>query len=91
MENAKKKIPRSLQQDTSDILIIQLSFTHLCKIQVETMKATIVQFFGENPSTSADIGRIVNEFHFQRLKGLLDDPRTAERIVYGGQCDKKSL
>jgi aldehyde dehydrogenase (NAD+) len=58
---------------------------------VETIKATIVQFFGEDPSTSADLGRIVNEFHFQRLKGLLDDPRTAERIVYGGQCDKKSL
>jgi aldehyde dehydrogenase (NAD+) len=63
----------------------------LCELQVETIKATIVQFFGEDPSTSADLGRIVNEFHFQRLKGLLDDPRTAERIVYGGQCDKKSL
>jgi acyl-CoA reductase-like NAD-dependent aldehyde dehydrogenase len=55
------------------------------------MKATIVQFFGEDPSKSVDLGRIVNENHFQRLSKLLDDPRTSEKIVHGGQRVKELL
>jgi aldehyde dehydrogenase (NAD+) len=55
------------------------------------MKATIVQFFGEDPSKSGDLGRIVNDNHFQRLSKLLDDPRTSEKIVHGGQRVKELL
>ena len=36
---------------------------------------------------SPDLGRIINEKHFNRLKGLLE----GQRVVFGGQCDDKSL
>jgi len=71
-----------------DYLLVQESIVPKL---VETMKATIVQFFGEDPSKSGDLGRIVNENHFQRLSKLLDDPRTSEKIVHGGQRVKELL
>lgn len=58
---------------------------------VETLKETIVEFFGEDLSTCAELGRIVNANHFRRLTRLLDDPRTAEKIVYGGERNEQSL
>lgn len=36
---------------------------------------------------SPDLGRIINEKHFNRLKDLLE----GQRVVFGGQCDDKSL
>ena len=36
---------------------------------------------------SPDLGRIINEKHFNRLKGLLE----GQRVVFGGQCDDKGL
>lgn len=36
---------------------------------------------------SPDLGRIINEKHFNRLKGLLE----GQRVVFGGQCDDKLL
>ena len=41
-------------------------------------------FFGNDPATSADFGRIVNERHHQRLTGLLDE-LGGEAITYGGE------
>ncbi|NEA30667.1 aldehyde dehydrogenase family protein [Streptomyces sp. SID13031] len=42
--------------------------------------------FGDDPSTSEDYGRIVNERHFDRLSGLLG----SGRVVVGGETDKAS-
>ncbi len=50
-----------------------------------------MEFFGEDPSTSAELGRIVNANHFRRLTRLLDDPRTADKIVHGGERNEQSL
>lgn len=44
----------------------------------------ITNFYGENPKNSADFARIINEKHFSRLKGYLDNGT----IVTGGQTDE---
>ena len=50
-----------------------------------------MEFYGEDPSQSKDLSRIVSKNHFQRLSGLLDDPSTADKIVHGGERDEKTL
>ncbi|MGW7447116.1 aldehyde dehydrogenase family protein [Kitasatospora sp. NPDC054795] len=44
----------------------------------------VTELFGEDPATSTEYGRIVNERHFDRLTALLDDGRT----VTGGGHDR---
>jgi aldehyde dehydrogenase (NAD+) len=44
------------------------------------------RMFGDDPSTSKDYGRIVNERHFDRLSGLL----ASGKVVVGGVTDKAS-
>ncbi|MEM9453715.1 MAG: aldehyde dehydrogenase [Myxococcota bacterium] len=44
------------------------------------MKAALVDFFGKDPQTSPDLGRIINDHHFQRLVRLLDP----NKVVVGG-------
>ena len=44
-------------------------------------------FYGENPKTSPDYGRIVNDRHFDRLTGLLD-AGGYEAVVTGGGGDR---
>jgi aldehyde dehydrogenase (NAD+) len=44
-------------------------------------------FYGENPRTSPDYGRIVNDRHFDRLTRLLDDGGY-EAVVAGGSGDR---
>jgi aldehyde dehydrogenase (NAD+) len=41
------------------------------------------RFYGDDPASSADFGRIVSERHHQRLVGLLD----GQNIVFGGERD----
>ncbi|CAK9209737.1 unnamed protein product [Sphagnum troendelagicum] len=60
-------------------------------LKVETLKATIVEFYGEDTSTSPDLTRIVTANHFRRVTRLLDDPRTTEKIVHGGERNEQSL
>lgn len=64
---------------------------HLAPKLIKQFRSTLVEFYGEDPSTSKDLSRIVNKSHFQRLSGLLDHPGTAEKIVYGGERDEKTL
>ncbi|HEV7565588.1 MAG TPA: aldehyde dehydrogenase family protein [Microbacteriaceae bacterium] len=45
--------------------------------------AAVREFYGDNPETSPDYGRIVNDAQFTRLTGLLADGRT----VLGGASD----
>lgn len=51
---------------------------------LEHLKTSIHQLYGEEPKTSPDYPRIINDAHFDRLKSLLDDGET----VIGGESDK---
>jgi len=57
---------------------------------INHFKTYVSQFYSESPSTSASYGRIVNQKHFKRLKGYLEDAtsRNAE-IVFGGTSEEK--
>lgn len=54
---------------------------------ITAIKAEITRQFGENPLKNPDYGKIINEKHFNRLKGLLDN----EKTVFGGECDSEGL
>ncbi len=51
----------------------------------ERIEAATRDFFGADPQTSPDYGRIVNDRHFERLAALTDDD--GHRVVLGGQRD----
>jgi aldehyde dehydrogenase (NAD+) len=51
------------------------------------LERVIGAFFGSDPRTSADFGRVVNRRHFDRLERFLDQGR----IVVGGQTDASEL
>uniref|UniRef100_A0A8C4L977 Aldehyde dehydrogenase n=4 Tax=Equus asinus TaxID=9793 RepID=A0A8C4L977_EQUAS len=48
------------------------------------LQSTIARFFGEDPRSSPNLGRIINDKHFQRLQGLLG----CGRVAIGGQSDQ---
>ncbi|XP_046500615.1 aldehyde dehydrogenase family 3 member B2-like isoform X2 [Equus quagga] len=48
------------------------------------LQSTIARFFGEDPQSSPNLGRIINDKHFQRLQGLLG----CGRVAIGGQSDQ---
>lgn len=54
---------------------------------IAAMKRYITQFYGERPLQSADLPRIVNEKHFNRLRGLVAN----ETAVVGGAFDEATL
>ncbi|KZZ41322.1 hypothetical protein A3758_23145, partial [Oleiphilus sp. HI0118] len=58
---------------------------------VDHMKATLVTFYGDNVKDNEDYGRIVNERHTQRIKGLIEDAvQHGGKIICGGDvniCD----
>ncbi|XP_077224274.1 aldehyde dehydrogenase family 3 member H1-like isoform X2 [Tasmannia lanceolata] len=58
---------------------------------VDALKSTLENFFGEDPSQSKDLSRIVNYNHFTRLTKLLDEDKVSDKIVHGGQRDGKRL
>ena len=47
---------------------------------------SVHRFFGEDPKTSPDYGRIIHQRHFERLLGLIN-PR---KVFFGGQSDSSS-
>jgi len=47
-------------------------------------------FYGDDPASSPDYARIVNERHWDRLNGLLDDEGGYESIICGGHGDRGS-
>ena len=51
---------------------------------IETIKHTIDNFYNDQEN---QYGRIINEKHFQRLSGLIDE----EKCVYGGKKESKDL
>lgn len=50
---------------------------------VEALKTTIQKFYGADPKSSKDYGRIVNHRHFERLKAYLE----GQDVIFGGQND----
>eukprot|EP00128_Syssomonas_multiformis_P001494 Colp12_sorted_trinity150504_noHs@7184 len=50
----------------------------------QSLKTAVQEFYGEDPSKSADFGRIVNERHTQRIANLLNNAGT---VVFGGTVD----
>lgn len=51
---------------------------------VAALKTRLVEFYGEDPSSSRDYPRIISERHFDRLAGLLD----GRDVLHGGQLDR---
>jgi aldehyde dehydrogenase (NAD+) len=52
---------------------------------VAAIGRAVDRFYEGDPSASPDYGRIVNDTHFDRLSGLLDD---RAHVVYGGRRDR---
>ncbi|PYY01866.1 MAG: aldehyde dehydrogenase family protein [Acidobacteria bacterium] len=53
---------------------------------LDALAATIRKFFGPDPKSSTDYGRIVNERHFDRLQKLME----GGQVVVGGESDRDS-
>ncbi|XP_072909292.1 aldehyde dehydrogenase, dimeric NADP-preferring-like isoform X1 [Hemitrygon akajei] len=53
----------------------------------EKISSTTAEFYGSNPQTSPDYGRIINQRHFRRIMSLLE----GANVVYGGQNDEGDL
>ncbi|XP_064534021.1 aldehyde dehydrogenase family 3 member A2-like [Pseudopipra pipra] len=53
---------------------------------VENIKATLLEFYGEDVKSSPDYERIVNKRHFKRVVGLLE----GQKIAHGGESDEAS-
>lgn len=53
---------------------------------VDKMVGVLDEFLGADPKASPDYGRIINERHFARLKGLLDS--SGGTVVAGGETDE---
>ncbi|XP_066243724.1 aldehyde dehydrogenase family 3 member B1 [Saccopteryx leptura] len=51
---------------------------------VPALQSAITRFYGEDPRSSPDLGRIISDKHFQRLRGLL----SCGRVAIGGQSDE---
>lgn len=51
---------------------------------VPALQNAITRFYGDNPQTSPNLGRIINQKHFERLQGLLG----CGRVAIGGQSDE---
>lgn len=56
---------------------------------IAEIKKTFTQFFGEDPNKSESLGRIVNEFHTNRIINLIQSPGDAQ-LIYGGTYDKNT-
>lgn len=54
---------------------------------VKAVVAEVKKQYGEEPLANKDYGKIINEKHFVRLCGLMDD----KKIVIGGDTDEKTL
>ena len=54
---------------------------------VEELKKQIRLQYGKTPLSNEHYGKIINEKHFQRIVGLMDQ----EKIVYGGKYDESTL
>ncbi|KAG5269162.1 hypothetical protein AALO_G00198960 [Alosa alosa] len=52
---------------------------------VEEIQRTLREFYGEDPKTSPDYGRIINQHHFDRVMALLE----GSSVTVGGKNDRE--
>lgn len=52
---------------------------------VEAIEGAVERLYGPDPALSPDYGRIVNDHHVRRLRGLIEDH--GGRIAFGGRID----
>lgn len=52
---------------------------------VERLKGRIKEFYGADPARSPDYSRIINERHFDRLRGLLE----GQKLLHGGKSSRE--
>ncbi|OEL27931.1 Aldehyde dehydrogenase family 3 member H1 [Dichanthelium oligosanthes] len=58
---------------------------------LDSLRKVLDKFYGKDPLRSADLSRIVNSNHFNRLKALMDEEMVSDKIVFGGQSDEQQL
>lgn len=58
---------------------------------VDAFACELESFYGKNPLQSNDLSTIINSRHFERLTKLLEDEKVSDKVVFGGQRDKKNL
>jgi aldehyde dehydrogenase (NAD+) len=56
---------------------------------LDAVTAALHTFYGDDPQSSPDYGRIVNQRHWDRLRALLEQAQ-ADQIVIGGYGDRAS-
>src|SRR5437773_9651359 len=61
-----------------------LVFKDVAAKSLKYLKETLVEFYGDNPQNSPDLGRIVSTHHFDRLIKLLESGTSS----HGGQHDR---
>ena len=54
---------------------------------IREIQKQMIQQFGEKPLNNPDYGKIINEKHFKRILGLIDQ----SKVVHGGQYNSDSL
>lgn len=54
---------------------------------IKEIQAQIQKQYGKEPLQNPDYGKIINEKHFDRILGLIDE----KKIVQGGKADRKTL
>lgn len=52
---------------------------------LDKIKDTVTEFFGENPRSSQDYGRIINDNQFRKLTELLK----TGNVIFGGESDER--
>uniref|UniRef100_A0A3Q7F895 Aldehyde dehydrogenase n=1 Tax=Solanum lycopersicum TaxID=4081 RepID=A0A3Q7F895_SOLLC len=65
--------------------------TQFAPVLIELLEKSIKTFYGENLKTLANLARIVNKHHFDRVHNLLKDPKVAASVVYGGSVDEENM
>lgn len=53
---------------------------------IQAIKLKIEDFYGQDPESNPDYGRIINLQHFDRLAGYLEK----ENVIYGGQLNRQT-
>ncbi len=53
---------------------------------VEEIEKEIIRQYGEHPLENKDYGKIINEKHFNRIRGLID----AGKVVFGGHVNERT-
>jgi len=55
----------------------------ICEKLIEELKNTFLKFYGENPSNSENLGKIINNHHLERIYKLIKNPGKNAKILYG--------